>query len=265
MTRLVAYAVKAAREAKERTSWTDPDEEFEEALTGSIEAMLSRSTSQPFLDDLQQFVAGVAGAGRWNALARTLLHLTAPGTPDVYQGDELWHHALVDPDNRRPVDFEKRTALLDEVERDFGGDEDTRRRFLASLMASPADGRIKLHVTMRALHARRERPRAAKRLLPIARVRRPRRVESRGIRPFGRPLPRRGRVPRLIARKVLYDRHTPIDPQLWYETRLRLPSGWPIRWTCALSGNTIEAADGGWLACDALFARLPVSLVLGET
>jgi (1->4)-alpha-D-glucan 1-alpha-D-glucosylmutase len=108
--RLVGYMVKAMREAKLTTDWIEPDEDHERAVRRFIAAL---SRSQPFLADLEAFVAEVAPLGETAALGQTLLKLTAPGVPDIYQGDELWCLSLVDPDNRRPVDWERRRRLLD--------------------------------------------------------------------------------------------------------------------------------------------------------
>ena len=102
--------VKAMREAKVTTDWVDPDEDHERAVRRFI-ARLYRS--EAFLADLEAFVAEVAPRGEEAALGQTLLKLTAPGVPDLYQGDELWCLSLVDPDNRRPVDWERRRRLLD--------------------------------------------------------------------------------------------------------------------------------------------------------
>jgi (1->4)-alpha-D-glucan 1-alpha-D-glucosylmutase len=261
-SRLTAYALKAAREAKDRTSWTDPDEEFEAALAGSVEALLSPDRSFAFLEDLQSFVGRIAGAGRWNALSRTLLHLTSPGVPDLYQGDELWNLALVDPDNRRPVDFVLRQALLDEVERRFeeGGDE--RDRLLAELMSSTADGRIKLHVIRCTLQARRRRPElqmgdyhpllaegsSAGNVVTFARV------AGGSFAVIA--------VPRLLAAKLPGDR-LPTDPELWRGTGIRIPVEWPTRWTCALSGASVTVSDSRLVGED-LFRRLPLALLLAE-
>ncbi|HWB42394.1 MAG TPA: malto-oligosyltrehalose synthase, partial [Gemmatimonadales bacterium] len=158
--RLSEYMLKAVREAKLRTSWTDPDEAFERALGDDIAALLDPHRSPRFLDDLERFVGLVARPGFWNAVSRTLLHLTSPGVPDLYQGDELWNLALVDPDNRRPVDFALRQRLLEEVERGTMGDAASRESFLSHLVAAPEDGRLKLHVIRAALAARRTRPEA---------------------------------------------------------------------------------------------------------
>jgi (1->4)-alpha-D-glucan 1-alpha-D-glucosylmutase len=146
--RLTEYMLKAAREAKVRTSWTDPDADYERALTRYIEALFAGHAGT--IVDVERFARRIAKAGIWNALARTLVHCTSPGTPDIYQGDELWNFSLVDPDNRRPVDFPTRHALLGDLERNTPP--------LADLLANPSDGRLKLHVIHRALRCRRDHP-----------------------------------------------------------------------------------------------------------
>jgi (1->4)-alpha-D-glucan 1-alpha-D-glucosylmutase len=110
--RLEGFLEKALREAKVHTTWAEPDEAYEAAVKGFATALL---THEPFLADFVPFAAFVAGEGRRSALAQTLLKLTVPGVPDVYQGDELETLSLVDPDNRREVDWDRRRTLLDEV------------------------------------------------------------------------------------------------------------------------------------------------------
>ena len=151
--RLERYMLKAAKEAKVRTNWTDPDAAYEDALKRFIAAILEPSDDAPFLADVARFVARIAAIGHWNALARLLLHLTAPGTPDTYRGDELWFFALVDPDNRQPVDYRERERLLEEVTR-MHWDE----RGPPSLGARGSDSGLKLGMLRRVLNSRRENP-----------------------------------------------------------------------------------------------------------
>ena len=149
--RVAAYALKAAREAKTHTSHVEPDAEWEEGLRHFVDALFGDAE---FLRAVTKLVGGVARPGAWNSLARTLIHCTAPGVPDIYQGDELWDFSLVDPDNRRPVDFAARVALLDDLER-----RDRDRLALAQeLLAWPGDPRTKLHVIRVALAARTRFP-----------------------------------------------------------------------------------------------------------
>lgn len=125
--RLVDYTVKAMREAKVTTDWVDPDEHHERAVRRFIAGLYR---SEPFLADLDVLVAEVAPRGEEAALGQTLLKLTAPGVPDVYQGDELWCLSLVDPDNRRPVDWDLRRRQLDEVVAGAAPTRETAKLFL---------------------------------------------------------------------------------------------------------------------------------------
>ena len=258
--RLSGYMEKAAREAKLRTTWTDPEPEFEAALRADIEALLDPVRSPRFLDDLDRFVRRIARPGLWNSLARTVLQLASPGVADLYQGDELWNFALVDPDNRRPVDFERRARLLDEVERGVAGDAGAREAFLRGLVAAPEDGRLKLHVIRSALAARRVRGEAFRSATYLA-------LETSGaaasrVLAFGRGEDSArliAAVPRWLGR-VDGD---PTERRLWQGTAVSLPAEWPRRWVCALSGRAV-AADTGGLPVAELFAVLPVALLLAE-
>ncbi|MBZ0273110.1 malto-oligosyltrehalose synthase, partial [bacterium] len=143
--RAVAYMRKAAREAKRETSWLRVNEAYENALESFARATLADAA---FVADLETFVASILAPGRINALAQALVKFTAPGVPDIYQGCELWDLSLVDPDNRRPVDFEKRRAMLTELPNISAADAWSRAD----------EGWPKLLVTHRALALRREHP-----------------------------------------------------------------------------------------------------------
>ncbi|MBA2246687.1 MAG: malto-oligosyltrehalose synthase, partial [Chloroflexia bacterium] len=140
--RLQEYVVKVGREANRFTNWVNPDEAYEAALTGFVAGMMDRRRSRAFLDDLEAFADRVAEAGLRNALGQQVLKLTSPGVPDIYQGTELWDDSLVDPDNRRPVNFEARAALLEAAGEPSPLWDDRRT------------GAIKLAVTARLLHLR---------------------------------------------------------------------------------------------------------------
>jgi (1->4)-alpha-D-glucan 1-alpha-D-glucosylmutase len=155
--RISAYMIKALREAKINTSWAKQSERYEQLVTAFVGDVLGDATRNPFLDDLDEFVGSIAVAGFLNGLGQTLLKLTSPGVPDIYQGNEVWDFSLVDPDNRRPVDYSRRAALLEEIE---GVARDPARvsAFLDEMLADLADGRAKLYATYRALRLRAERP-----------------------------------------------------------------------------------------------------------
>ena len=134
------------REAKEQTSWTQQNSEFEDALRAFIERIYD---SPEFLADLEGFVARILLPGRINSLAQTLIKCTAPGVPDNYQGSEIWDLRLVDPDNRGPVDYERRRTMLAELEAAIPAEEILNRM---------DDGLPKLWVVYKAMHLRREHP-----------------------------------------------------------------------------------------------------------
>ncbi|PPH36928.1 malto-oligosyltrehalose synthase [Rathayibacter sp. AY1E3] len=140
--RLHAYAEKASREADDSTHWTAPDEQFEKRMHAAIDAAFDEPAVRRLVE---QTVERVSAAGWSNGLAAKLVQITAPGIPDVYQGSELWETSLVDPDNRREVDFGQRRALLERID---GGWKP----------AIDAEGAAKLLVTSRALRLRRDRP-----------------------------------------------------------------------------------------------------------
>lgn len=146
--RLEAYMIKAVRERKLETSWSNPNNEYEAALRRYVRAVLDPSRLNPFLADFHAFVCDMAQTAAITSLAQLTLKLTLPGVPDIYQGAELWDFSLVDPDNRRPVDWEIRRALLDEADR-VTPDE---------LAQKWQDGREKLFVTKRLLALRRLHP-----------------------------------------------------------------------------------------------------------
>src|SRR6201996_3685756 len=144
--RLRNYMEKAMREAKVRTSWVSQNAEYEDALRKFVDSLLADKT---FVSDLESFVTKINYAGRVNSLAQTLMKYTSPGVPDLYQGGELWDHSLVDPDNRRPVDYDLRRSLLKEM----------RSMTAEQVIQRMDEGLPKLWVIHHALWLRRERAR----------------------------------------------------------------------------------------------------------
>jgi (1->4)-alpha-D-glucan 1-alpha-D-glucosylmutase len=145
--RVVAFMEKAMKEAKEETSWTQPYPEYEEGVRTFIEGLLG---DEVFMTDLGAFSDRIGPYGATNALGQTLLRLTVPGVPDTYQGAELWNQSFVDPDNRRPVDYEVRHALLAEIERRSASPGELARELLGRWQ----DGAVKLYVLHVALKTR---------------------------------------------------------------------------------------------------------------
>ena len=156
--RLREYMLKAVREAKVHTSWLTTNQAYEDALVTFVSRVLSGPGGARFLTAFLPFQERVASLGMVNSLAQTTLKLGSPGVPDIYQGTELWDLSLVDPDNRRRVDFERRGRLLDDVDALLAGEPRTRATVVAQWVGDWKDGRIKLLVTAAALRLRKTLP-----------------------------------------------------------------------------------------------------------
>jgi (1->4)-alpha-D-glucan 1-alpha-D-glucosylmutase len=151
--RMAAYMLKAVREAKVHTSWLNPDPCYEAAVASFVEALLNPGSASRFLADFTCFAQSISRLGLLNSLSQLLLKLTAPGIPDIYQGNELWNFSLVDPDNRRPVDFNRpRQMLASQLGEAQAG------AALAAMLENIEDGRAKLLVTSQTLCLRRRHP-----------------------------------------------------------------------------------------------------------
>jgi (1->4)-alpha-D-glucan 1-alpha-D-glucosylmutase len=148
--RLKRAMIKSIREAKVHSTWAAPNLAYEEASLAFVDSALDPGESKAFLAAFLPFQRQVARLGMENSLAQTVLKLTMPGVPDIYQGAELWDLSLVDPDNRRPVDYELRRGMLEDL--------DARKGSLADLLDRWQDGAVKLFVTRRILQFRREDP-----------------------------------------------------------------------------------------------------------
>jgi (1->4)-alpha-D-glucan 1-alpha-D-glucosylmutase len=258
-TRISAYMLKALREAKINTSWAKQSERYEELVGAFVNDVLSNGASRnPFLDDLDEFVGSIALPGFLNSLGQTLLKLTSPGVPDVYQGNELWDFSLVDPDNRRPVDYARRTALLEEIE-GVAADPGRVPALLEDMLANLADGRAKLYTTWRALRLRAERPELfelgsyasieprgprAEHLCALAR----RHGSTVAVAVVGRWF---ASLPRIAgAGAASFD---------WLDTTVALPPG-VYRDVFSQASRTVE--DGEGARVDELLARFPVALLV---
>jgi (1->4)-alpha-D-glucan 1-alpha-D-glucosylmutase len=237
--RIQSYMQKAMREAKVFTSWTSPNKGYETGVREFVGRILDEGA---FLEDFRRFVAPVAKHGLLNSLAQTVLKLAAPGVPDTYQGTELWDFSLVDPDNRRPVDYDRRRGMLGEL---------TRGVNVRDLLASTDDGRVKLFVTARLLHARRSHPGlfSAGEYLPLEATGPRRDNVFAFIRRSG------GRsavvaVPRLVTRIA---RHAKSD-----NGRLVVRGGPHFR--NLFTGETVEAGPEG-IALSEVFKQFPVAVL----
>ncbi|HEX4263618.1 MAG TPA: malto-oligosyltrehalose synthase [Verrucomicrobiae bacterium] len=153
--RIAAFMLKAVKEAKVHTSWTDPNAAYEKAVGDFVERVLSDAGDNVFIDDCRSFARKVAFFGRFNSLSQTLLKIASPGMPDFYQGSELWDLNLVDPDNRRPVNYAARQKILSDVKKKFEAIQGDGREFFSTLLKDEEPGAMKLFLICRALDFRR--------------------------------------------------------------------------------------------------------------
>ncbi len=154
--RIREYMVKAIREAKINSSWINPDITYEEGVTRFVDAILSRSASNGFMKDFLPFQERISYLGMFNSLSQTLLKVTSPGVPDFYQGTEIWDLSLVDPDNRRPVNFALRRAMLRRLKKRIAKCGENRLDLAKELLRTWKSGAAKLYVTFASLNYRRE-------------------------------------------------------------------------------------------------------------
>ena len=156
--RMTAYMEKATHEAKVHTSWMNPDLEYDAAVREFVAAALNDHPKNRFLSDFQRLHNQIVNWGLYGALSQTLLKLTAPGVPDIYQGQELWDFSLVDPDNRRPVCYELRRKLLEQLRQEVGCNERSLQTLSRQLAQDPRNPRLKLFIIWRVLQLRRQHP-----------------------------------------------------------------------------------------------------------
>jgi (1->4)-alpha-D-glucan 1-alpha-D-glucosylmutase len=154
--RIEAYMLKAVREAKRHTSWINTNEEYEAALLHFVRTMLTPDRRNRFLPDFAPFARQIARFGLLSSLSQALLKLTVPGVPDIYQGTEMWDFSLVDPDNRRPVDYGRRRELLGQLDELDGLSGQALAGRVRALLETIEDGRAKLYLIRRTLQLRRE-------------------------------------------------------------------------------------------------------------
>ncbi|MDN5872692.1 MAG: malto-oligosyltrehalose synthase, partial [Nitrococcus sp.] len=253
--RIEGAMIKSVREAKVSSSWAAPDEQYEEALKGFIRDCLDVSRSSAFLEIFLPFQARIARLGVLNSLAQLLLKLTVPGIPDVYQGSELWDLSLVDPDNRRPVDYDRRQALLEEL----GSDLERNNATMADLLENWQDGRVKLALMWQVLTLRRARPEL---------------FASGGYQPLETAGDRSDQLC-AFARDDTGDQIIVAVPRLvaaldaepdWGNTSIVLPPGCANRhWENTLTGAVTEVdgrGDSTVIRAQSLFNNFPVALLI---
>jgi malto-oligosyltrehalose synthase len=260
--RVAAYAVKAIREAKLVSSWDNPNIAYEEACTAFVVRLLDVSRPNPFLSDFRAFLTRIAYLGMLNSLSQTTLKLTAPGVPDVFQGTEVWDLSLVDPDNRRDVDFQHRRRLLSELTAIAASQAEPLRQLLAAW----PDGRIKLWLMHRLLRLRREVPALLSEgsYEPLAAVGKKsdhalaflrRHDKDRIIVVVGRLFSS------LLGLTASYSKAS----AGWSDTRIVGPDDIEGGWNDALTGRTIAGGgegEAGMLSVAAVLAVMPVAVLM---
>lgn len=264
--RIQQYMDKAIHEAKANVSWINPDPLYTEAVREFIARILmpgERGRSNFFLKRIEAFLPAVQFFGAINSVAQTLLKLTSPGVPDLYQGTELFDFSLVDPDNRRAVDFATRADLLERLRGKAAGEAQDTRIDGADLMRHYADGRIKLWTIAQALNLRRAQA-------ELFREGRYEPLEARGEKAehlcaFARVRPgimSITAVPRFTY-TLMKGAMTPPLGEVWGKTGLQLGNEMPTSFYNVLTGQRIHAADGA-LAMRDVFADLPVALLVTD-
>jgi (1->4)-alpha-D-glucan 1-alpha-D-glucosylmutase len=257
--RISQYMVKAAREAKIRTSWLAPNAPHEAALTSFVEKILHPTGLTDFLAAFVPFCRKIAHYAAFNSLSQTLIKITAPGVPDFYQGTELPDLSLVDPDNRRGVDYALRARLLKEIQVQA---RTNTRALIGELLANRLDGRLKLYLTAAALQARNGQPGLFRDGSYVA-------LQPTGcchnhVIAFAR---NRGPdwsvtvVPRFLA-SLVTEGEDPQGPGVWQDTAVGLPDGAPGRWQNIFT-NEVLTAENTLALSDAL-AVFPAALLIGE-
>ncbi len=254
--RIKDYFLKALREGKVSTSWTEPDDDYEKASMKFIEDILE---NEEFLTDFHDFQRKIANFGVYNSLSQTLLKITCPGVPDFYRGSELWDLSLVDPDNRRPVDFENLTSYLGQIV-DQADLEQTATR----LLNRAQDGVIKLLLINRALRARNAHSALFQkgRYIPL-------KVEGsrkNNIIAFARKFNNKYLLtvaPRFLS-SLVEQNQLPLGREVWQDTKVIIEPSGPVIWNDALLGTKIEIRNEGAVSVADIFEKFPYALLISE-
>ncbi|MEG3974935.1 malto-oligosyltrehalose synthase [Microcoleus sp. herbarium8] len=257
--RLKDYAIKAVREAKVYTAWLRADNDYETGFMTFIESVLENSENNQFLKNFLPFWKKVADYGIFNSLSQTLLKITAPGVPDIYQGTEFWDLSHVDPDNRRPVDFDRRIQVLQEIKQQAKTDI---LQLVEDLIATREDARIKLFLTARLLEARKEYLEVFKsgdyQSLQVVGT-----FKDNAIA-FARSFGDTTIIvvaPRFLT-GVVKPAEIPIGKQVWKDTHLVLSEQMPSVWKDAITNQPVES--NGTLEIGDALGYFPAALLISQ-
>ncbi|HEY9699170.1 MAG TPA: malto-oligosyltrehalose synthase [Trichocoleus sp.] len=255
--RVKEYVIKACRESKVHSSWQRPDAAYENAYVQFVDRILKNTDDNLFLQEFRPFQHKIQHYGVCNSLSQTLLKITAPGVPDFYQGSELWDLSLVDPDNRRDIDYEKRIGYLKEIQ-----SVSDPLSLIPQLLKSPEDGRVKLFLIYQALQARHAYAELFQRgtyekLTIVGSL-------KSHIVAFSRELGGTKAiviVPRLLT-PLVKEGEYPMGEQVWHETRLLQPPGSSLVWRDAITGQEIQGEDTLWVK--EILKHFPVALLVSQ-
>jgi len=268
VTRLADYMIKAVKEAKVHTSWLTPHEPYEAALRTYVERVLTGAAGAKVLAAVLPFQQRIARLGVINSLSQVALKIGSPGVPDFYQGTDLWDLVLVDPDNRRPVDFDRRRCALQDVNSALDSPAETRSATFRTWLENWKDGRVKMAVTVAGLRLRRALPEVflGGEYLPLA-------TEisvPAGAVAFARRSPGDGDAviflaPRVCSRLVTQAQPLPLGADCWKTSRVMLPPELRDRqFRDAITGMEIRATRAGesaWIFVGEALQTLPVAIL----
>jgi (1->4)-alpha-D-glucan 1-alpha-D-glucosylmutase len=267
--RIEQYMLKAVREAKEHTSWANPNAEYEAALSNFVRAILERRKRNRFLPHFAEFHQRVSRIGMFNSLSQLLLKLTSPGVPDLYQGSELWEYSLVDPDNRRPVDYARRQTSLQELQDSLERNSGRLLSLTTTLLDHMEDGKIKLYLIWKSLCLRRQYPELFRSgaYVPLS----VRGQKADHVCAFARV--RDGAtaiitVPRLCAALLADRKDRPTGSDVWGDTRIELPAEIEkVNYENVLTGEIMTPVRNGgaaFLGVATLLGSFPVAAIFSE-
>jgi (1->4)-alpha-D-glucan 1-alpha-D-glucosylmutase len=260
--RIENYMLKAIRESKRNTSWINQNIPYENAVSKFVKALLNPGAKNRFLNDFIPFQRLVARIGLWNSLSQTLLKLTTPGVPDIYQGNDLWDFSLVDPDNRRPVDYDHRTRVFGSIRKWSASPDATS---VSRLLETPEDDRLKMYVIWKTLCLRKQWPgvfqqgeylplsvQGAKADHVVAFIRKDEHASVLVV------------VPRLVASALADSNLPPTGSSVWGDTQVLLPSGSISKnYQNAFTGEAKDIPLGDpKIAVSELLAHFPVAVCL---
>jgi (1->4)-alpha-D-glucan 1-alpha-D-glucosylmutase len=255
--RIKDYVIKSVREAKVHTAWLRPDSSYEEGYLQFVDKLLANPDTNGFIQALRPFQQKIAHYGIYNSLSQVLLKNTAPGVPDLYQGCEMWDLSLVDPDNRRPVDYEQRRSLLQEIQ----AQRTNPLPLIDELLTTSTDGRLKLFVTTQLLQARQNYSQLFQHgnYQPLTVTGK----FANHILAFARQ--HQGKIAIAIAPRFLTQVVSPDQQPLgecWQDTAISLPAGFPTNWLHALTDQPLSTSEG--LPIKTAFAHLPIALLISK-